>query len=117
MANRVGYGYDIRCNGELVINEAEAKAARWIFDRYLAGDRLGMIAAGLKQQGMNSPTCKPKWNREAITRLLSNEKYIGSVLLQKMVSVYGIQLENDGEQDQVWIKGHHEAIIPVSHFK
>ncbi len=34
-------------NGELIINEAETKVVRWIFERYLAGDSLGKIAVGL----------------------------------------------------------------------
>ena len=117
MANRVCYGYTVRPDGELTINEAEAKIVRWIFDRYLAGDSLGKIATGLEKQGVLSPTGKTKWNRETISKLLSNEKYTGSVLLQKTVSVCGVQLQNDGEQDQVLIKGHHEAIIPVSDFE
>ena len=55
----------------------EAKVVSWIFERYLAGDSLGKIAAGLERQGILSPTGKPKWNREAIDKLLSNEKYTG----------------------------------------
>lgn len=35
MANRVCYGYNTQLDGELVINEAEAKVVRWIFNRYL----------------------------------------------------------------------------------
>lgn len=57
---------------------------RWIFERYLAGDSLGEIAAGLAKHGILSSTGKPRWNREAIDKLLSNEKYTGRVLLQKL---------------------------------
>lgn len=117
MANRVSYGYDVRSDGELVINEIEAKVVLWIFDRYLAGDSIGKIATGLEKHGILSPTGKAKWNREAISKLLSNEKYTGSVLLQKTVSVCGVQFQNDGEQAQVLIKDHHEAIISVADFE
>lgn len=117
MANRVCYGYDAQSDGELTVNETEAIIIRWIFDRYLVGDSLGEIAAGLEKQGILSPTGKAKWSREAISKLLSNEKYIGSVLLQKTVSICGVQFQNDGEQDQVLIKGHHEAIISVADFE
>ena len=65
------------------INETEAKIVRWIFDRYLAGDSLGKITTGLEQQGIPSPMGKAKWNREGYHQFLSNEKYTGSVLLQK----------------------------------
>ncbi len=52
MANRVCYGYNAQPNGELVINKEEAKAVRWIFDRYLEGRSFGKIAAGLEKQGV-----------------------------------------------------------------
>jgi hypothetical protein len=117
MANRVCYGYNAQPDGELVINEAEAKVVRWIFDRYLAGDSFGKIAARLEKQDILSPTGKVKWNREAISKLLSNEKYTGSVLLQKTLSFYGTQFKNDGDLEQVLIKNHHEAIISVQDFE
>ncbi|MEG2668817.1 MAG: recombinase family protein, partial [Lachnospiraceae bacterium] len=63
------------------------------------------------------PTGKAKWNREAISKLLSNEKYTGSVLLQKTTSFAGTQFQNDGELDQVLIKGHHEPIVTVVDFE
>ena len=90
MANRPCYGYTVDADGELVVQETEAAVVRWIFDRYLAGDSFGKIAAGLEKQGILSPTGKAKWNREAISKLLSNEKYTGSVLLQKTVSICGV---------------------------
>jgi hypothetical protein len=111
MANRRCYGYDTTSSGELIINEAELKVVRWIFERYIAGDSLGKIAAGLKNQNICSPSGKPKRNREAISKLLSNEKYTGSVLLQKTLSFCGAQFTNQGELAKVLIRNHHEAII------
>lgn len=81
MAQRRCYGYNIGPEGELVINPDEAAVVRWIFDRYLSGDSLGKIAAGLKVQGIPSPTGKPKGNWEAFSKLLSNEKYTGRIVL------------------------------------
>ena len=72
MAQRKCYGYDTDPDGELVINPDEAAVVRWIFDRYLNGDSLGKLATGLEEQGIPSPTGKPKWNREALNKLLSN---------------------------------------------
>ena len=85
MAKRECYGYDINPDGELTVNPDEAKVVRWIFERYLAGDSLGKIAAGLERQGIPFPTGRPRWNREAIDKLLSNEKYTGRGLFQKTV--------------------------------
>lgn len=116
MANRNCYGYDTTFSGELIINEEEAKVVRWIFESYLAGDSLGRIATGLQKQNISSPSGKPKWNREAISKLLSNEKYTGSVLLQKTLSICGAQFTNEGELEQVLIRNHHETIISADDF-
>ena len=111
MANRVCYGYNTLPDGELVIKEVEAEIVRWIFESYIVGESLGKIVAGLEKKGILSPNGKPKWNREGISKLLSNEKYTGAVLLQKTMSVCSTQFANDGELQQVLIENHHEAII------
>ena len=111
MARRKCYGYEVGPDGELTVNPDEAQVVCWIFERYLAGDSLGKIAAGLERQGILSPTGKPKWNREAIDKLLSNEKYTGRVLLQKTVSTGAVQIENNGLMERYLYTGSHEAII------
>lgn len=111
MAHRRCYGYDIGSGGELVINPNEAATIRWIFERYLNGDSLGKISSGLEWQGILSPTGKPKWNREALNKLLSNGKYTGRVLLQKTISIGGSQIENNGLMDWYLYTDSHEAII------
>ena len=111
MARRKCYGYEVGPDGELTVNPDEAQVVCWIFERYLAGDSLGKIAAGLERQGILSPTGKPKWNREAIDKLLSNEKYTGRVMLQKTISTGAVQIENDGLMQRYLYAGTHEAII------
>ena len=111
MTRRKCYGYTISPAGELKINPDEATVVRWIFERYLSGDSLGRIASGLEQQDVLSPTGRPKWNREAIDKLLSNEKYTGRVMLQKTISTGAAQIENDGLMDRYLYTGTQEAII------
>ena len=111
MAKRRCYGYKIGSDGELAVNPDEAKVVCWIFEQYLAGNSLGKIAAGLEKQGIPSPTGRSKWNREAIDKLLSNEKYTGRVLLQKTVSTGAVQIDNNGLMDRYLYTGTHEAII------
>ncbi len=111
MAKRKCYGYDVGPDSELVINPKEAQVVCWIFEQYLAGNSLGKIAAGLERQGIPSPTGRPKWNREAIDKLLSNEKYTGRVLLQKTISNGAVQIENDGLMERYLYTGTHETII------
>ena len=111
MAKRKCYGYNIDSHGDLIIDPEEAKIVQWIFEEYVKGKSLGKIAAGLGKQGIPSPTGKAKWNREAIDKLLSNEKYIGCVRLQKTISTGASQIENDGFIEQYLYTGFHEAII------
>ena len=111
LARRKCYGYTLSFNGTLEINPDEVKIVRWIFERYLAGDSLGKIAAGLEKQGVLSPTGRPRWNREAMDKLPSNEKYIGRVLLQKTISTGAVQIENDGLMGRYLYTDAHEAII------
>ena len=111
MAKRRCYGYKTAPDGTLIIDPQEAEVVIWIFGQYRSGKSLGKIAAGLEQQGILSPTGKLKWSREAIDKLLSNEKYTGRVLLQKTVSTGAVQIENDGLMNQYLYTNSHEAII------
>lgn len=117
MAQRKCYGYDVGPDSELVINQDEAAVVRWIFDRYLSGDSLGKIAAGLEMQNIPSPTGKPKWNRETLNKLLSNEKYTGCVLLQKTISVGSLKIKNNGFMNRYLYSDSHEAIISDEVFR
>ena len=117
MAQRRCYGYDTGPDGKLIINPDEAAIVHWIFDQYLSGNSLGTIAAGLKKKGILSPTGKAKWNREALNKLLSNEKYTGRVLLQKTVSTGTAQIKNDGLLDRYLYTDSHEAIISDEMFQ
>ena len=111
MADRKCYGYNRTADGSLVINQEEAEIVQWIFESYSNGASFGKIAKKLEKRGILSPTGKAKWNREAIFKLLSNEKYVGNVLLQKTITEDGYQVKNQGELGRVLIRNHHPAII------
>lgn len=117
LAKRVCFGYNQNEHGDLVINPTEAEIVKWMFERYLSGASLGKIADELYKKGIPSPTGRERWNREAIDKLLSNEKYVGVVLLQKTISVMGVQIENTGSADRYLTKNTHSAIISVELFK
>lgn len=113
MAYRICYGYTTVTESDLIINEKEANSAHLVFALYLGGNSLSKIAGALEQQGILLLTGKARWNREAIPKLLSNQKYTGFVLLQKTLNIAGTQFQNDGELKQVFIKVHRESIISV----
>ena len=117
MAQRKCYGYDVGTDGTSVVNPTEASVVHWIFDRYLSGDSLGKIAAGLEEQGIPSPTGRPKWNRDAIHKLISNENYTGRVMLQKTINVGNSQFKNNGLLPRYLYSDSHEAIFSDEIFR
>lgn len=104
------YGYENR-NGEMVINEEQAKVVRFIFDEILAGKSARKVAEKLQEQGV--PTKKGgTWTATTIRGILANEKYVGDILFQKTYTdSYFNRHRNHGEVDQYYMKDHHEAII------
>lgn len=117
MARRKCYGYTVNQNGELEVNPTEAEIVRFIFDSYTDGQSLGKIADELEQKKIPSPSGRLRWSREAINKLLSNEKYTGRVLLQKTVSIGLVQVKNNGLEDQFLLVNHHESIISDEQFQ
>lgn len=57
-----------------------------------------------------------KWTDSGVRGIISNEKYKGDLLLGKTFTVDPIskrRLENMGEEDQFYIKEHHDPIVSV----
>lgn len=79
--NRKCYGYNNDRDGNLVINESEAKNVRLIYNLYLQGKSVLGIAKELERLGIKSPTGKTTWPKRTIDVMLSNEKYTGTVRL------------------------------------
>lgn len=79
--NRKCYGYYNDEDGNLAINESEAKNVRLIYNLYLQGKSVIGIVKELKRLGIKSPTGKDTWPKRSIDVILSNEKYIGNARL------------------------------------
>ena len=115
----VCYGYEHDSAGYLVIKESEAEVVRQIFRWRANGMSLRKISAELESKGIPSPTGKPRWGAETLSKLLRNEKYIEQVRLQKtFVENFfsGKQVRNRGEREQWLVEGHHEAIVDTTTF-
>lgn len=80
-------GYDKGENGNLAINEKQAKIVRRIFKEYLDGKGTNRIARELEEGGVPNWNGKAKWYEGSIRKMLSNEKYKGDALLQKTYTV------------------------------
>ncbi|MEA4969134.1 MAG: recombinase family protein [Candidatus Pelethousia sp.] len=115
IADKICYGYSKAPDGSLTINEKEARIVSFIFDRYLSGSSLGKIIDALAEKKALSPSGKDRWSRKAVDGLLSNEKYVGEVLLQKTVVRDGQQIKNTTDA-QYLLPDHHPAIISRKSF-
>lgn len=93
-------GYDKGPDGELVINEEQAKIVRRIYAEFLAGKTPGGIAKGLTADGIETPGHKKVWQASTVLNILKNEKYYGAAILQKEITVSYLTKEkrpNTGE--------------------
>jgi len=108
-------GYNI-IEGNLVINEGQAKIVKYIYDLYLDGYGSVAIANKLTGENILSPTGKKEWNKTTILSILHNEKYAGHLLQQKYITTDYLshkRLKNKGEERQYLFNNHHEPIIPI----
>lgn len=107
-------GYDKDEQGNLVINEKQAKIVRRIYYDFLNGKGPNRIAKELENEGVKTWNGKTKWYEGTIRKMLSNEKYKGDALLQKTYTVDFLtkkRVENNGEVPQYYVEESHPAII------
>lgn len=107
-------GYDKDEQGNLVINEKQAKIVRRIYTDFLNGKGPNRIAKKLEEEGVKTWNGKTKWYEGTIRKMLSNEKYKGDALLQKTYTVDFLtkkRVENNGEVPQYYVEESHPAII------
>lgn len=107
-------GYDSDANGDLVINQKQAKIVQRIFREFLEGRGTGVIAKGLMRDQIPTGSGKLNWTGDDINRIISNEKYMGDALLQKTFTVDCLtkqRINNDGTVPQYYIENNHEAIV------
>ncbi len=108
-------GYDKDEQGNLTINQSQAKTVRRIFTEYMEGYTESEIARHLIKDNIPGITGKAIWPSQTIHRMLVNEKYKGDLLMQKYYTVSFLtkqQAPNTGEYNQYLIKHNHEPIIP-----
>ena len=81
---------------------------------YLNGFGVRKIKKYLEENEIKTVTGKDVWSTSTIDRILSNEKYVGDVLMQKTFTedfLTGKRTKNEGELDMYFIENDHEAII------
>ncbi len=106
-------GYRIVNGKNLEIVEDEAKTVRWIFQQYLIGQSADRIAEKLNHEQISAPG-GGIWHHQTVTKIISNEKYIGDSLCQKTYTTNTFPYErklNKGDADQYYTEHSHPAII------
>ena len=113
-------GYTKRTDGILQIVPEEAEIVRKIFSLYVEGNGVRKIKKYLEEHGIKTVTGKSEWSTSTIDRMLSNEKYIGQVLMQKSYTpnfMTGKQEKNRGEMAMYLVENAHEPIIDRETFE
>jgi site-specific DNA recombinase len=107
-------GYDEDEEGNLIINEEEAKTVRRIYKELLAGKGTVVIAKELTRDKVKTARGNTKWTSDSDLKLLRNEKYAGHALCQKSVTLDPLthkRVRNKKHKPQYFIRNHHPPII------
>ena len=108
-------GYDYHPEDKtLTVNEEEAEIVRFIYDMYLQGYGTTTIAKRLMEMGKKNKKGEVSWHTHGVMGIIKNEKYKGDILLGKTFTTDPIskrRLANMGEEEQYYIRDHHEAIV------
>ena len=112
-------GYDKDEDGNLVVNEEEAKTVRLIFFSYLYGYSAQMIADALTALERLTKRGNMFWSSGSVLQILQNERYCGDVLARKTFTPNYLNhksKKNKHERNQYRQRMHHEAIITREDF-
>lgn len=109
------FGYDYNPETKtLSVNEDEAQTVRMIYDMYLQGYGTTTIAKRLIELGIKNKKGEVSWHTHGVMGIIKNEKYKGDILLGKTFTTDPIskrRLANFGEENQYYIRDHHEPIV------
>lgn len=103
----IPFGYCIT-NGEYAVNDIEADAIRQIFARYINGDSLKTIAAHMT---VPYNVCKPVWNKNMVSRVLENRRYLGENGYPAIISQEDFNTANQIKATR-YIKGERKEPSP-----
>lgn len=112
-------GYDHDEDGNLVINEEEAKTVRLIFFLYLYGYSTQKIADILTELGRRTKLGNTKWSAGTVLNILQNERSCGDVLARKTFTPNYLDhksKKNRQYRNQYRQKDHHEPIVTRDDF-
>ncbi len=112
-------GYDQDEDGNLVLNEEEAKIVRLIFFLYLYGYTAQQIADLLTKLNCQTKRGNTQWSPVSIMQILQNERHCGDIIARKTFTPNYLDhksRKNNNERNKYRMKNHHESIISRDDF-
>ena len=112
-------GYDQDSDGNLIVNEEEAKIVRLIFFMYMYGYTCTHIAKTLEKLECKTKRGNITWSASTVLQILQNERHCGDVLARKTWTPNYLDhksKKNNYDRNQYRQKNHHEAIISRDDF-
>ena len=112
-------GYDQDSDGNLIINEEEAKTVRLIFFMYLYGYSCQQIAETLTKLERRTKKGNTTWSGSSVLQQLQNERHCGSVLARKTFTPSYLDHKskrNRQDRNQYFQEDHHEPIVSRADF-
>ena len=107
-------GYRKGEDGKPEIVPEEAAIVERIYEMFLAGQPVKMIAQTLQAEKIEIPGKNLSFSKNMIMNILRNEKYCGDCILQKTVTIDCISKTrkvNQGEAPMYIVENNHPAII------
>jgi len=108
------YAYERGADNKPKIIPEQAIIVREIYDQFLRGASLRMIQKDLERRQIPNAVGGQKWTDSAVRGILTNEKYVGDVLMQKTFRQDCISrkiVRNTGQLPMYLVQNHHEAIV------
>lgn len=112
-------GYDQDEDGNLIINEEEAKTVQLVFFMYLYGYTCQQIAETLTLLKRRTKKGNTTWTSGGILQILQNERHCGDVLARKTWTPSYLDhksKKNRQDRNQYLHRNHHEAIVTRDDF-
>ncbi len=113
-------GYDLDDEGNLIINQEEAKTVRLIFLMFLCDYKCKEIAEEMTRLKRITKIGNEVWSGGSIYGILRNERHCGDVLARKTYTKDYLDhksVKNEGQRPQYYAEDDHEAIVSRAMFR
>jgi len=114
MSTKRFLGYDTDKDGKLVVNPAQAKIVKRLYEDFFSEKTVDYIKRIFEREGIRNWDGGTKWQSTTLHSMLENEKYRGDAILQKSFTADFLtkkRVMNNGEIQKFYMEEDHEAII------